>query len=498
MYKGMNYIDGVFSSERKDFVSLNPSNASNLGQFPQSSNQEIQDAIQSAKTAFPVWKNISRIKRSEYFWNLCKILESKTDYIANAISLETGKTLNESKAEVIESLHMAQYCFGIARQPNGDILPSEISDRDCSIIRKPKGVVAIIAPWNFPFAIGGFWCAGPSLVEGNTVVFKPSELTPLVGQITAELYHEAEFPPGVFNLIHGDGFVGEKIVQNELVNHICFTGSADVGKSIRVACANSWNKTCSCEMGSKSAVMVFEDADLDFATSACINSSFKLSGQRCVSAGRILVQRSILEKFKQKFIDEVSRCFVGDPFSHPPGVCSVAFGPLISQDQKNRVENYNEKVRRDQDCKILYDKPISNYTNFSSLQNGYFLPPFVYQCDWGNKDFLKQEVFGPHVAIIPFDNIEDAIQIYNDTDYGLSLGVITDDFRRAREIRENCDFGLGYWNGGSIAAESHLPFGGVKKSGNGSPSAAGLFDGVVHKVSWTTNYGGLSFPQGLK
>jgi aldehyde dehydrogenase (NAD+) len=498
LYPGSNYVNGKFKSSRKDFNSVNPSNEEILGEFPQSTPEEIQEAIETARVAFSVWKNISRVKRAEYFWNLCKLVESRVDFISSKISLETGKTLNESKAEVIEALHMAQYCFGKARESNGEIVPSEIAEKDCNVIRKPKGVVAVIAPWNFPFAIGGFWCAGPSLIEGNTVIFKPSELTPIVGQITAELFHEAGFPPGVFNLVHGDGNVGECIVNSDLVDHICFTGSAEVGRSIRIACANSWHKTCSCEMGSKSAVMVFDDADLDIAIPACVNSAFKLSGQRCVSAGRLLVQRGILDVFKEKFIAEVERCHIGDPFAPIPGVCSVSFGPLISKDQKTRVEKFNDMVLNDKDCDILhYPVPVPSYRSIPP-NTGYYVTPLVYQCEWSNKEFLKQEVFGPHVAIIPFDTIEDAIRIYNDTDYGLSLGLITNDFKKARKIRDNCDFGLGYWNGGSIAAESHMPFGGVKKSGNGQPSAAGLFDSIVHKVSWTVNYGGLTFPQGLK
>lgn len=494
-FEGTNYIGGKWMRSKSTnlFYSINPSNESILGEFPNSTSEEVEYAIRLAKDSHFNWKSLSRIKRAEYFWNLCRVIENKIDYISNLISLETGKNLNESKAETIEALHMAQYCFGKARESNGEIVPSELPERDCSVIRKSKGLIAVIAPWNFPFAIGGFWCAGPSLLEGNTVVFKPSELTPMVGQITAELFHEAGFPPGVFNLLHGDGNVGKKIVDNDLVDHICFTGSAEVGRSVRIACAESWHKTCSCEMGSKSAVIILDDADIDLSVSACINSAFKLSGQRCVSAGRILVQRNILEMFKEKFLAEVERCYVGDPFELIPGVCSVAFGPLISKEQKSRVQEFNDMVLSDKDCNILY-YPIGPAFD----RPGYFLPPLVYQCEWSDKKFLKQEVFGPHVAIIPFDTLQDAVEIYNDTEYGLSLGVITNNFKNARYVRDNCDFGLGYWNGGSIAAESHLPFGGVKKSGNGNPSAAGLFDNIIHKVSWTVNHGDLSFPQGLK
>ena len=499
-YVGMNYIGGFLPS-RADFGSFNPSTEEPIGYFPQSTDAEIDEALVAAQKAFPSWKALSRIQRAEYFWRLANLLESKVDYVANAISLETGKSLNESKAEVIESLHMAQFCFGKGREPCGDVVASELPERDSYVIRKPKGIVAVIAPWNFPFAIGGFWCAGPSLLEGNTVVFKPSELTPMVGQITAELFQDAGFPPGVFNLLHGDGEVGAKIVNDDRVAHIAFTGSAEVGKSIRIACANSWHKTCSCEMGSKSAVMVFDDCDLELAVSACINSAFKLSGQRCVSASRILVQRSILERFQDRFMYEVMTAVAIDPFDTPPGVCSVAFGPLISREQMERVQKYNQMVRVDPDAHVMFDSEFvydSNGSLIGPYKKGWYLGPFVYWTEWADKKYLKEEVFGPHLAIIPFDTLEDAIKIYNDTDFGLALGVITNDFRTAREVRNQCDFGLGYWNGGSIAAESHNPFGGLKKSGNGWPSAAGMFDAITHKVAWSANHGGLSFPQGLK
>lgn len=498
-YVGMNYIGG-FLPTRPDFASLNPANEEPIGWFPQSTDAEINEALTAAKNAFPAWKALSRVQRAEYFWRLAKILEERVEDITRAISLETGKSLNESRAEVVEALHMAQFCFGKGREPSGDIVASEIPERDSFVIRKPKGVVAVIAPWNFPFAIGGFWCSGPSLLEGNTVVFKPSELTPMVGQVTALCFQGAGFPPGVFNLLHGDGNVGAKIVNDDRVNHIAFTGSAEVGKYIRQACANSWDKTCSCEMGSKSAVMVFDDCDFDLAVSACVNSAFKLSGQRCVSAGRLLVQRNILEKFKASFLSEVNRALVINPFQQfPLPSCSVSFGPLISKDQMERVKSFNEMVRNDPDAVVLHDPDgKEGYLNDIWQTKGFWLRPFVYQVEWANKPYLKQEVFGPHVAIIPFDTLDNAIEIYNDTEYGLALGVITSDFKKAREVRNRCDFGLGYWNGGSIAAESHNPFGGVKKSGNGWPSAAGMFDAVVHKVAWSANHGGLSFPQGLK
>jgi aldehyde dehydrogenase (NAD+) len=489
-YEGKNYIGG-FKPHRGDFNSLNPSDDSVLGSFPQSTKEEVDSAVNLAYESKNSWKSLSRIQRAEHILNLCRMLEKKQDYVARHISIETGKSFNESKAEVVEALHMAQYCFGRGREACGEVVSSELAERDSYVLRKPKGVVAVVAPWNFPFAIGGFWCAAPALLEGNTVVFKPSELTPIVGQITAELYDAAGFPPGVFNMIHGDGHVGSHLVSHELVNHVAFTGSVEVGRHIRRICAEG-EKTCSCEMGSKSAVIVFADADIDLAASACLNSAFKLSGQRCVSSGRVLVQRSILARFKERFLEKVRDVFVGDPAEEAPEGSSLSFGPLISRIQMERVLSFNEMVRADSDADVLCDLDCSR-------PFGNFVGPFVYQVEWADKAYLKQEVFGPHLAIVPFDDVCHAINIYNDTPYGLALGVITDDFRVMRDIRNWCDAGMIYFNLGSIGAESHLPFTGVKMSGNGGSSAAGTFDSVVHKVAVSVNHARcLNFPQGLK
>lgn len=490
-YVGKNFINGVWEPARSDFLSDNPSTEEEVGTFPRSSKEEITRAIKSARDSQFTWRSLSRIARAEYFDKLCQVIKNRIYYIVEYISKETGKTKNESLAEVNEALHMAQYTFGKGRESYGEVLSSEIALRDSYVIRKPKGVVAVIAPWNFPFAIGGFWCAAPALLEGNTVVFKPSEDAPVVGQIIAELYKEAGFPPGVFNLIHGNGEVGNALVHSD-VDHICFTGSAEVGQSIRRICADSWHKTYSCELGSKSAVMVFADSDIKLALNAAIASAYKLSGQRCVSSGRILVENSIFFEFAEKFVEMSKRVKIGDPLddNNP----DVMMGPLINRKQLNRVVEFNRLAASDKYTQVLL-------TSTHPEGKGHFLTPFVYTTKWRfpeKRPFLSKEVFGPHVALIPFNNLDEAISIYNDTEYGLALGVITNDMKKAREVRERCDFGLGYWNSGSIAAESHLPFSGVKKSGVGGGSVAATFDAVTHKVTWTVNHGPLSFPQGLK
>ena len=369
----------------------------------------------------------------------------------------------------------------------------------------------LFSPFNFPIAIGAFWCAAPAIVEGNTVVLKPSEDAPMSSQIALEIYHEAGLPAGVFNLIHGDGDTGDALVSGD-VDHICFTGSAEVGQHIRKVAANSWHKTTSCELGSKSAVIVFDDANLDLAVESCLASAFKLSGQRCVSSGRLIVHRSIVEQFANRFMSQVSsKVKTGNPFKKvvkstgmPEAVAwdetlpdeDIFYGPLINGQAYEKVKKYNDMVYDDS----VHSKVVLLTRGKKLERDGYYLTPTVYISEWrDDAPYLKNEVFGPHVAIIPFDTIEDAIRIYNDTDYGLAVGIVTEDFKKARIMRDECDAGMIYWNGGSIAAESHLAFGGVKKSGNGFPSAARTYRAVTHEISWTVNHGeSLAFPQGMK
>lgn len=498
---GENYINGKFHSSSKVtnpqriFTKVDPSTEEVIGHFPETDRTTALQSVEVARKAQKAWRKLSRVKRAEYFDLLCQSMKDRKKQIIETISLETGKSFNESTAEFNESLHMAQYTFAQGREPYGQFVASEITEKDITVFRKPKGVIAVIAPWNFPFAIGGFWTSAPALLEGNTVIFKPSEDTPITGRLIAGLYNEAGFPDGVFNVIHGKGETGAYLVEAD-VDHICFTGSAQVGKQIRQRCAETWNKSCSCEMGSKSAVIVFNDAPIKLAVQACIASAFKLSGQRCVSAGRMLVQQDRLKEFCDVFVEACKNLKIGDPSDH------ADFGPLINKGQMLRVQEYNKKTM-----------PLTEVLleGHRLERKGYYMTPHVYTCEWDelyhNESFdenpycfLQQEVFGPHVAIIPFKDADDAVRIYNDTDFGLSMACITQDMSIARHMRDNCDFGLGYHNLPCIGAESHIPFGGVKASGSGGSSAAGTFRAVTHEVTWTANFqsDGFQFCQGMK
>ena len=478
---GRHFIAGRWLGpvERR-FESLNPACTDEIiGVFPKAQAEEADKAVAAARAAFPGWRRTSRIHRAELFDNLAQLVKRETDALARLMARECGKVVSECRAEVIEGLHMIQYVFGTGRQPIGDVLASEIADKDAFMRRKPWGVAAVITPWNFPFAVP-LWMLGPSLVEGNTVVFKPSEDTPAIGQRLVELFEEAGFPAGTINLVHGDGETGEALVRNPGVNIVLFTGSYDVGRRIGELSAQHHDRIVASEMGSKSAVIVCEDARLDLAVTCAVISAFKTSGQRCVSAGRILVAEKLLERFAEKLAATTKRLRIGDPLDKDNFT-----GPVINKTAVEKILSYNQLARKEGGQILLDGGPMAD----GDHARGRYLSPFVYRMAYrpGIRS-IREEVFGPHLALIPFKNNEEAAAIYNDTDYGLSLAVITENYRAMRFFREECEYGMGYVNLPCIGAEVHLPFGGVKKSGNGHPSAAGLIEAVTHKTAWTVNH----------
>jgi aldehyde dehydrogenase (NAD+) len=488
---GKHFIAGEWQSASHSTIeSHNPAHWDEIiGVFPAATAQTVESAVKASREAFPAWRRTSRIYRADLFDNLAQIVKREVDNLAQLMSRECGKVLSECRAEVVEGLHMIQYVFGTGRMPFGDVVASEIPEKDAFMRRKPWGVVAVITPWNFPFAVP-LWMLGPSLLEGNTVVFKPSEDTPAVGQRLVELFAEAGFPRGAINLVHGAGEAGEALVKDPRVNVVLFTGSYEVGHRIQQLSAEHYDRIVACEMGSKSAVIVCEDARLNLAVSAAIISAFKTSGQRCVSASRILVAEKVFDRFADEFVATARRLRIGEPLD-----ARSFTGPVIHRGAVEKVEHYNALARREGAHIYLAGGHLSDQEH----AQGCYLRPFVYRMEHkpGVRS-IREEVFGPHVVLIPFKTNDDAARIYNDTEYGLSMAVITEDYRAMRFFREECEFGMGYVNLPCIGAEVHLPFGGVKKSGNGHPSAAGLVETVTHKIAWTVNHGTeIKMAQGL-
>lgn len=488
---GKNLIAGDWlPAQARNFADHNPACCDEvLGEFPRSTPEEANQAVAAARHAFPSWRRTSRVRRAELFDNLAQLVKRETDNLARLMARECGKVITECKAEVIEGLHMIQYVFGLGRMPVGEVLASEIAEKDAFMRRKPWGVVAVITPWNFPFAVP-LWMIGPSLLEGNTAVYKPSEDTPAIGQRLVELFLEAGFPPGVINLVHGDAEVGEALVDDPDVNVMLFTGSYEVGRRIQERSVAHYDRIVACEMGSKSAVIVCADARLDLAVNAALISAFKTSGQRCVSAGRILVAEPLYDRFAKELVERARRLRIGNPLD------SGNFtGPVIHRAAVEKILGYNE-LAREEGAEILLD---GGRMTQGDQARGCYLSPFIYRMEHHpGVRCIREEVFGPHLAVIPFKSNDDAARIYNDTQFGLSMAVITEDYRAMRFFRDECEYGMGYVNLPCIGAEVHLPFGGVKKSGNGHPSAAGMIEAVTHKTAWTVNHGTeIKMAQGL-
>lgn len=482
--RGKNYIGGKWreAKGRERFESRNPARFDQvLGVVPLSDREDAEAAVAAAKAAFPGWRALSRVRRGEFLERFVEIVKAEAEEITRLVATEAGKALNEARADVTEGIHMAQYMFGHARLPSGQALPSEIAEKDAYMLRKPKGVVAVITPWNFPFAIP-IWLITPALLEGNTVTFKPSEDTPLVGEKIVECFERAGLPPGVLNLVQGMGEeAGWPLVVHPDVEVVLFTGSYEVGSRIKEACAKDYRKMCACEMGGKNAMIICQDADLTLAVRAAVLSAFKTTGQRCTSASRLIVHESRMEEFAKAFVAMARRIVIGDPLDE-----RVFMGPLINEAATKKVGFYNQLAKQE-GAEVLLEGGRLEAGEYSK---GYFFSPFIYRMGHRKEArVLHEEVFGPHVAVIPFRTVDEAIAIHNDVEYGLAFAVITEDYRTARLLQEACEFGVGYWNLPTIGAEVHLPFGGVKKSGTGMPASWPLLDVVTHKVAWTVNHG---------
>jgi aldehyde dehydrogenase (NAD+) len=479
------YIDGewVDGERTETFTSHNPATGDQLGEFRRATEGDVAEAIAAAEAAFPEWRALSRIDRAEYLWDVYHELRERHEELGEIVTRECGKEISEGKADVTEAWHMVEWAAGDARHPNGDVVPSEIPEKDAYMRRKPRGVVGCITPWNFPVAIP-FWHMAVALVEGNTVVWKPAEQTPMCGQIIAEMMIDAGVPDGVFNLVQGFGDAGARIVDDDRVDTVLFTGSAEVGHGIAEKVATDSGKRAACEMGGKNAVVVTDEADLDIALHSAVMSSFKTTGQRCVSSERLIVHTDIYEQFKERFVDIAEEIAVGDPLEE-----STFMGPLIEADHVEKVTGYNE-LAREEGVNVLVDRTELEDSEIPDGHGaGHWLGPFVYEAD-PDADLrcTNEEVFGPHVALLEYDGgIERAVEIHNDTEYGLAGAIISEDYRQINYYRDHAAVGLAYGNLPCIGAEVQLPFGGVKKSGNGYPSAREVIEAVTDRTAWTLN-----------
>jgi aldehyde dehydrogenase (NAD+) len=477
-----NFINGMWRpAESGDwFESRNPAHPSEvIGSFPQSGTADIEEAVHAANRAHGGWRALGLVKRAEYLLRVARFMEEDTEPLARVIAREAGKQINEARADVVEAIHTSEYAFAFGHLGQyGKVLGDEVPSKRCYEVLEPRGVVVAITPWNFPVALP-FWLTGLSLVLGNCVILKPSEYTPLCGARIAGYFEKAGLPPGVFQVVHGAGeTAGAPLVAHPRTHVVLFTGSYEIGLRIKQEVANHARKVCTIETGGKNAVLVMDDADLEMAVTASLLSAFKTAGQRCVTAGRLLVDDRVVGRFRDRFVAAAKRVTVGDPMHE-----DVFYGTMINEQGVEKGRRFNERARREG-----FDVLLDRNTEPPPTPDGYWLKPFVYTGAWrSDSACLTEEAFSPHVAIVPVRGVEEAVAVYNDTKYGLSGAIVTEDYRKAKYAEEHMECGIFYWNLPCIGAGVRMPFGGVKQSGNLIPSAAGLIPVLTHPKAITHN-----------
>jgi aldehyde dehydrogenase (NAD+) len=456
----MNYIDGrwISASGTKTFKSINPANIDEvLGEFPLSSKEDVDLAVASAKKAQKEWKRIPAPERGKLLFNIARIMEKEKTKLAETITKEMGKTFNESLGEVQISIDMVYYSAGEGRRLIGETVPSEKRDKYIVYFRESVGVAGIITPWNFPLLLPVRKIM-PALIAGNTVVFKPSRETPLTAQRFVEILEEAGLPPGVVNLIQGSGeSAGMEIVKHPDVGVVSFTGSVETGRKIGAICGEQVKKV-GLELGGKNPVIVLEDANIELALEGCVSGAFGASGQKCTAVSRIIIEEKVYNEFVERFIERVKKIKVGNGMDK-----DVDMGPLVSESQLNKVKYYVELGEKER-ARRVYGGRVLNEGVFSK---GFFFEPTVFVEVTPNMRIAKEEIFGPVVCIMKAKNFEDAIDIANSTEYGLSASIYTKDLKKSVKAMELLDVGVVYVNAPPTGAEINGPFGGVKASGNG-------------------------------
>jgi alpha-ketoglutaric semialdehyde dehydrogenase len=462
LYK--NFIGGkwVESSSGQTFNSLNPANRDEIiGVFQRSNRDDVVSAIDAAAAAFRSWSHTPAPQRAEIILRVGLLLEERKDELGRLVTCEMGKVLDEGKGDVQEGIDMAKYIAGEGRRMFGETVPSELRDKFAMLVRQPIGVVGLITPWNFPFAIPT-WKTFPALLCGNTVVFKPAEDTPACATALVELFEEAGLPPGVLNLVTGYGpEAGAPIVDDARVRMISFTGSSVVGRDVASKGGHGLKKIM-LELGGKNAQIVMPDANLDLALEGVLWGAFGTTGQRCTATSRLIVHEAIADEFADRLIARARDLKVG--FGLDPG---VEVGPLINEQQLQTVSEYTEVGKKEGATLALGGEVLTD----GDLARGYFYSPTVFTDVNFRMRIAQEEIFGPTLSVIRVSSYEEAVMVANSTQYGLSSAIYTQDVNLAFRAVQDLEAGITYVNAPTIGAEIQLPFGGVKATGNGHREA---------------------------
>jgi acyl-CoA reductase-like NAD-dependent aldehyde dehydrogenase len=451
----------VDSVSRKTFESLNPADRRDVvGHFQAGTAADVAMAVKAAEIALPRWKATPAPKRGEILYRFGALMAEHKERLARAMTREMGKVIAEARGDVQEGIDIAFLMAGEGRRMFGDTVPSELPDKWAMSIRQPIGIAGIITPWNFPMAIP-CWKMMPALVAGNTVVFKPASDTPHCATLLVELMAEAGFPAGTVNLVTGSGAeVGNAIVDSPDVPVISFTGHSSTGKAIAERSARRL-KRVSLELGGKNGVVVLRDADLDLATDGIVWSAFGTTGQRCTAASRVIVERPVLEPLLERLERRAKALRLGSGLDE-----SVDVGPLINPAALEKVGSYIDVGRSEGDL-VLGGHPAMG----GDLEHGNFFEPTIFTSIKPMDRMAQEEIFGPVLSVIPVEDYPAAVTALNQTRYGLSSSIFTRDANAAFRAMRDFETGIVYVNAGTTGAETHLPFGGWKETGNGHREA---------------------------
>jgi alpha-ketoglutaric semialdehyde dehydrogenase len=458
-----NFIGGkwVDAAGGETFESLIPATGEPVGTFPKSSSEDVDRAVEAAKEAYRSWRLVPAPKRGEILFRFAALVAERKQELAYLMTREMGKVVAEAGGDVQEAIDMSYYMAGEGRRLFGQTTPSELPDKFNMSVRQPIGVVGVITPWNFPIAIPS-WKIVPALVCGNTVVFKPANDTPALGERFVELLADAGVPPGVVNVVHGFGReVGDRIVRHPDVPVVTLTGSRETGVAVLKAAADHL-KHVHLELGGKNGIIVMEDADLDLAVDGILWSAFGTSGQRCTAASRVIVHEQVYDALAGRLVAAAEKMRLG-----PGWEADTDIGPVINGKALEKIHSYTE-IGKDEGAELLTGGEVATG---NGLDGGFFYRPTIFGGVEPQMRIAQEEIFGPTTALIRVGDFDEAVRVANGIRYGLSSAIFTRDVNRAFRAMRDLEAGITYVNAGTIGAEVHLPFGGTKDTGNGHREA---------------------------
>ncbi|MBN2542997.1 aldehyde dehydrogenase family protein [bacterium] len=455
-----NYINGewVDSSSGETFENRNPANHDEVvGIFPKSTQEDADRAIAAAKEAQAKWRLVPAPERGKIMRKVGDLMVQRKEELARLMTREMGKVINETRGDVQEGIDTAYYAEGESRRLFAEAAPSELPNKWAFTTRLPIGVAGIITPWNFPVAIPT-WKMFPAITCGNAVVFKPATDTPACGGKLVEIMTEAGVPKGVVNIVYGSGrTVGMRLVEHPDVRAISFTGSSDIGKIIN-AKGGQQLKRISLELGGKNAQLVMDDANLELALDGVLWGAFGTTGQRCTATSRLLLHKDIHDKFVEMLVERVNKLKLGNGLDE-----SVEVGPLVNEAQQKTIDEYCS-IGKEEGAEMVCGGKIPDDPE---LAKGWFYKPTVFINVKRTMRIFQEEIFGPVLSISKINSFEEGVEHLNDSVYGLSSSIYTQDINNAFRAIRDFQAGITYVNGPTIGAECHFPFGGVKETGNG-------------------------------